>query len=206
MNFNACIDKNARILAKICVLFVGIKKKKKKRIAAGTDYYNVSSDSSLFLAFIYSTLVFLLLFLPSLQINSIAVSEFHSWNETKHETNENLKKKKKRKKEKKKEKRIKKRREREKEADVRRRCYPPFPSVFSCNSLFHYQLLLEFMKNVHRDNNKSRRVRAFVTFKNALLIGREHDRNIRAFVLTPIIPFTFMAKHRSLHWILSDVC
>lgn len=79
---------------------------------------------------------------------------------------------------------------------------------------FSFPLLLEFMKNVHRNNNKSRGPRAFVTFKNALLIDFEHDRNIRgicSYTDHSIAHLfrTFIAKHRPpkiLHWILSDVC
>lgn len=77
---------------------------------------------------------------------------------------------------------------------------------------FSFPLLLEFMKNVHRNNNKSRGARAFVTFKNALLIGREHDRNVRAFVLIPTIPsricfqLFYSETPIPVHWILSDVC
>lgn len=52
---------------------------------------------------------------------------------------------------------------------------------------FPFPWLLEFMKNVHRNNNKSRRIGTFVTFKNALLIGREHDRNARVFVLIQVL-------------------
>lgn len=58
---------------------------------------------------------------------------------------------------------------------------------------FSFPLLLEFMKNVHRNNNKSRGSRAFVTFKNSS--ASNTTETFVAFVLIPIIPSRIYFEH-----------